>query len=599
MKDLEKKLRLLKISPRDSFRKNAKRRIFERIERKEHSFVIRLLKKIIKPNPDLDFIKLSRQNILQKINKPNYNYFDNFGFFWKKIVSFSLVLVLVFTFFYPFRNIEAIAENQIIDFQGEVFKKSLGEEWKKINSLEKILLGDKLKTKANSSLEIQILDNSIIRMDEETELSFSFIILNNFKNSPLINLKKGKIWSNILPQKDKTPFFVDTKFSRINTKYGVFDVEIDKKTRIRALQNNINIKSYLNKKNYDLLLEAGYETFIDKNKEVFLPLENLEKDKWVSFNQEKDKKFFEEKQKEEELELRENLGTLPNNAFYPVVNVLNKISLDDFEKIKKDLSYVKVLFLEDQEKALDLFKKTVKELKELKKEEKYKKTVKEFLEEEKLFWLKIFPNDKIFPLEEHFKKMFISLSENQEKEVLRQKQESLKELKNVSLQVNPEKEILVSSLETFIKNKKEEKIDLNKEKKDLRKDLEIQNKELKIITDIEKKEIDKDLKEKTVKIKQDLINSIQAIVQKIEPKTKIGLPKNKKQTEWITDQVKIMVNKINNFDTKRSKENTLYWILNDIENKKENISFLYILKESLPTEMKLTVSKKILDIKRK
>lgn len=605
MRRIETSLAELKnLKASSAFRENAKRRLYVKMSPGRELFIIRLLKNIFKPIADIQFRQESRMRLESRIeNYVAIPFYKRLFFYKRPLVSFVLTLCLLFLMATP--QTEAVDRNEIVVSKGTVEIKSLGGEWQKIEHSALLSPGDQVRTLSSSAAEMYISGNSVIRISENTRLGVSFLSEESkqliSELSPLVfKLQSGKMWANIASKSKNIPFFIETKDSRLSTDYGVFDLHAADNVFIRSIQNEVKVETRGSNKK-PILIEAGYQSLFSQNLDStsITPIEFSNLSEWLKANQQKDKAFFEEVKIRKKEEVKKRAGILPTSPLYQVSQVVDSFSLKPLEKIEKDFAASKILYEEGQvQDALSLFEKSKDDLAKLWITQSQSEEILDFIDLEKDFFSQVNPSDPLFTFKKNFEDLFVFYASNPEAERFRMLSEKIKETKDLSLRDNVGEEVLVASLENFLSYQDQLLSESNtEEKEDLKKLLTIQNKNLEELKLIEKNQDSKEIKKKTSLVKTKLINSIEQIVAKLAPEKKESHLVNTNEAEWFVAQINTIKEKVEIYETQRGRTNTVIWLLSQIENKKENLSFLFALKEALSPDVRFPVTKKILQIR--
>ena len=611
MDNIIKQLRQLKIKLLSQKRFIIFNKIHKRIYQQKYSDIKTLIQDTKLELPEANFAKNSKERLLQKISKVEKISWTSLSIFLSKIyrnfITALVVSVLFLLIIISPSMIEAGTRNELFVTKGSISFKSQQGSWQKITNKVQIKKGDQIKTDENTTAEIYFSDNSVVRISQKTHLLVKNFYLEkdvNKNNLTELKLYQGKIWANVLPSNIRKKFTVKTKQATISTTFGAFDLEFNNFTKIRSIKNSVYIENIIGKKS-PILLSAGFQAeMLDNLNFDISPLIDLKNDKWAKNNQEKDELIRKEVIVSDKKKMKNEAGILPNSPFYKVEQVVESIHLDSLEKIKRKFAEIKVL-INAQENILafklwDELKNDIKifvtDLPEIN-----LKKAQDFLKNEKLLFSKIFPTDALFVLKKPLTDLIIQYSDNPEKEKINFSSETLIETQSLALNPLIEHTTIVALLDDFSEQNNQllEEIlqeNTNNQKELLKELLSKQNQELDQIQVISKNIDNEQVTEKTVEVKQNIVNSIQKIVSKIAPE-KSPKKMNKNQTNWFVDQIDIMVKKVETYSSKKGRSNTIYWILSQIEDHPDNLTFLYALKNAMPDDVKLAISKKILKIR--
>ena len=613
MENIKAQLRQFQtIKASKAFHMNAKRRLLQKISVQNNTYwLLRLLNNIFKPKVFNDFRHLAKIRLLAKINQAEGNtyYLPHKSIFWLYEVLFSYrkigALTLSFLLFFFALSIpytEAETRNEIIMNTGMVYTKSLGGSWNLLKGKKEIRIGDQIKTSKNSTAEIYFANNSVVRISENTRLNISHLDRNSSTNlkekiETVLQLQEGRLWTNVLPKNAQQNFSIETKNSRVSTSYGVFDIEENTNTTIRTLQHAVNVESRTNTQ--ALILSAGYETKLSDISQGIYPLSSQD-DSWSIENQKKDAIFATIALDKEKENIKKAAGVLPTNPLYDVKQAVDALHQTPLTTTIKTFASSKALMnLGNTELALKQFTRASNQLSQLWTDIHAREQITRFIQKEKTFFVQVLPEDSLWNIKPYFEDLFIAYANNPELEEKKQLSNTLLSVQNISIKKDSSSKILIASLDDFhIKNSHIIEKSFNQSsKEELENLLSLENKNLQALQNIETFIDDQELKEKTSKIKQDLVHTIQKIVKTMAPEQKTIRLVNTNQAEWFAKQVKIMVDKVEIYNTPTSRQNTIFWILNNIEDNKEALTLLYALKEAMPQDVHLPISQKILKIR--
>jgi hypothetical protein len=595
-----------------AFHMNAKRRLLQKITVQNNEYwLLRLLNNIFKPKVLNNFRHLAKVRLLAKINQAEGNtyYLPHKSVFWLYKILFSYrkmgALTLSFVLFFFALSIpytEAETRNEIIVNTGIVYTKSLGGTWNLLEGKREIRIGDQIKTSNNSSAEIYFANNSVVRISENTRLNISHLDRTSSTNlkekiETVLQLQEGRLWTNVLPKNAQQNFSIETKNSRVSTSYGVFDIEEHANTTIRTLQHEVNVESRTSTQ--ALVLSAGYETKLSNVSQGIYPLSS-QNDSWNIENQKKDVIFATIALDKAKENIKKVAGVLPTNPLYDVKQVVDSFHQTAFTTTIKTFASSKALMnLGNTDLALKQFTRASHQLSQLWTDINSREQITRFIQKEKTFFVQVLPEDTLWSIKPYFEDLFIAYANNPELEEKNQLSNTLLSVQNISIKKDSSSKILIASLDDFrMKNSNiiEKSFD-QKSKKELESLLSLENKNLQALQNIETFIDNEELKEKTLQIKQDLVHTIQKIVKTMAPEQKTIRLVNRNQAEWFAEQVKIMVDKVEIYNNITSRKNTIFWILNNIQDNKENLTLLYALKEAMPQDVHLPISQKILKIR--
>jgi hypothetical protein len=143
------------------------------------------------------------------------------------LVSLGVFFILAFQLwgsFFP------AAKGDAVFYLAEGRSKVLGfgtTEWENIYNGSKVKLGDSVKTLQNGKGVMTFYDGTVLRMDENTQLTLVDINKKNDYQEILIYLNSGKIWVNKPKQNviRKTDFVINTNYAAYSITGTIFDLE--------------------------------------------------------------------------------------------------------------------------------------------------------------------------------------------------------------------------------------------------------------------------------------------------------------------------------------------------------------------------------------
>jgi hypothetical protein len=157
--------------------------------------------------------------------------------------------------------------------KGSVFK-AKGKSWLRIHQIGTILKeSDKIKTGANSKVEIKFDDGSLLQLTSDSVAQLKeYNLASNGRNSN-INLDKGSIFANVNKLKKESQFQISTKTAIAGVRGTEFFVGIDesKKVTVEVYEGAVAVASTGNLAE-KVVVDQGYEaTVSDKNQKPNSP----------------------------------------------------------------------------------------------------------------------------------------------------------------------------------------------------------------------------------------------------------------------------------------------------------------------------------------
>lgn len=605
---LEQLLRHLALtSPTRAFRENARRRLFSKIQKQEF-WIVRLLKDIFQPAPSSEFTYMAWQRVIARIEQPAHIVRESIFtliqrlVFSHKYISILLTTVFVCVFVITIPQTSATAKTELIVHQGTVTVKSLGEEWRNVKYQEVLKIGDQVKTGNNSRAEILFPNYSVVRMASNTHINIAQFLQDTHEENPIIlKLQAGRLWSSVISEQQEV--FIETKQSRISANFGIFDVLANGATTVRSIQNMVYVESRTLDLKSHLMLSAGFETTVS-NVTIQPVSTTLTEDLWSQENQKKDRYLRQEIFDQEQKELKKIAGILPGNPLYDMKQVVsNALATKNLEFVQAEFAASKVLANEGiNDLATEQFRQAQTDLQALWTTPENQQDILDYLVTEKVFFSQILPSNTLVQLKPLFQELFIAYAHNPEQEKLNQVSDKMLEVQNLIVQDQAETQpLLVASINSFLLQNKaliNEAMNTG-EKVNMEKMLAFQTQNLKVLNDIAPSINDPEAQKNADLTRKELVNAIESIVEKLAPEqTPLPRRSNQSQANWFASQIDVMVKKIEIYQSTQARLNTMYWILEKIEDRQESLGFLYALKDAMPENVKFLISKKILKIRK-
>ena len=159
------------------------------------------------------------------------------------LVSVGVLLILGFQLwgtFFP------NAKGDAVFYLAEGRSKALSfgtTEWENVYNGSKVKLGDSVKTLANAKGVMTFYDGTVVRMDENTQVTLVDISKKNDYQEILLFLNEGKIWVNKPKQNEvrKTDFVINTNWASYAITGTVFDLEKEAKETLRVLRGQVQV----------------------------------------------------------------------------------------------------------------------------------------------------------------------------------------------------------------------------------------------------------------------------------------------------------------------------------------------------------------------
>ncbi|MBI2638873.1 FecR domain-containing protein [Candidatus Peregrinibacteria bacterium] len=308
--------------------------------------------------------------------------------FWASIVAAVFVFGLFFNFTFKIPNVEASFVTSLGEINGDVT----------VMRGEQVILGapnfllksdDVVRTGANSKAVIRFLDQSVSRLDENTEVKISKLFMNPANKTETVVelvLHRGRLWSRVINLINNfSRFQVKAKNTvAVAKKKAAFDVSVTAKgkAKVSAVQNKVDLVVATDKKIIETTLVKGFTAEVKTDtplapqiRQELQPAD--QKDQWVAENLAADKQYIETVKQENQTQINSQVQVLPGSPFYGMKELSEgtkiALTLDDFARRKKVFLAAQEKFAEAQvlltkgetEKArvlLDAFKVQVQNL---------------------------------------------------------------------------------------------------------------------------------------------------------------------------------------------------------------------------------------------
>ncbi|MEK7202979.1 MAG: DUF5667 domain-containing protein [Patescibacteria group bacterium] len=274
-----------------------------------------------------------------------------------------------------------------VDGEEALIKKLNANDWIKITENMEIAPGDIIKTNNNSQVVINFYDNTVSRVDSNSEIKFEEISIDkeNFAKTKVnIFVNAGQIWSRVIQLMDKDASFeINSSITVATVRGTAFNFEIipnEESAKINTIEGILEIAKIKTKEEIDestgqkkqtkiviekINLPEGNMAIVGKEKEtenlldkkiITQPIleENL-KSKWFKDNQKLDEDFEKEvKEKAKKLN-KEIAGILPDSAMYKIKRIAEKARIiltnDPTEKQKLIIDFANKRLSEAQQLA--------------------------------------------------------------------------------------------------------------------------------------------------------------------------------------------------------------------------------------------------------
>jgi len=193
----------------------------------------------------------------------------------KKIIFSSFIIILsALLLIYPVQG-EKDIEIRVMEVSGkaEVLEKNIITDifqspfWKDLKKGEELDSGDKIKTSANSTIEIYFSNDTFLKISENSRVIIGENKIKESGQSTSINLQKGKVWSRIKGAWNRlTKFEVITPSAVAGVKGTIFSVETDGEETILKVKEGEVEFSARERKEEKVTVKAGQSSQVVNNK---------------------------------------------------------------------------------------------------------------------------------------------------------------------------------------------------------------------------------------------------------------------------------------------------------------------------------------------
>jgi len=159
------------------------------------------------------------------------------------LLSLGVFLILAFQLFGSFFP---AAKGDAVFYLAEGRSKVLSfgtTEWENVYNGSKVKLGDSVKTLGNAKGVMTFYDGTVMRMDEDTQVTLVDINKKNDYQEILIYLNSGKVWINKPKQNviRKTDFVINTNFASYAITGTIFDLEKAAEEILHVIKGQIQV----------------------------------------------------------------------------------------------------------------------------------------------------------------------------------------------------------------------------------------------------------------------------------------------------------------------------------------------------------------------
>lgn len=283
---------------------------------------------------------------------------------YRKVFTMVLLVIFVATLFFnfPFRIDRAEASLMTIleEVHGEVIVIREGQE---IAASPSFLLKtqDIVRTGKNSKAVIRFLDQSVSRLDEETEVKISTLFINPVNKTETIVelvLNRGRLWARVINLiNDFSRFQIKAENTlAVAKKKAAFNVSVSpkRKAKVAAIQNRVDLSVATDSKVVETTLIKGFSAEV-KTHAISSPRIRPEQTEgkdtsWIAENLAKDELYIETVKKENQEKLKEQVKVAPGNPLYVVKELSESttiaLTVDEVQRQKKLLVTAQEKFAE-------------------------------------------------------------------------------------------------------------------------------------------------------------------------------------------------------------------------------------------------------------
>lgn len=255
------------------------------------------------------------------------------------ITVFLFVIALFFNFTVTPDRVEASFLTVIDEVSGQV---TIIRDSREIVATAGFLLkaDDIIRTGISSKAVIRFLDQSVSRLDENTEIKISKLFINpRDKTETIVELvlDHGQVWARVINLIDNFSHFQVKAANTVATakKKAAFNVSISSKKRaqVAAIQNQVELVVATDKKVVETTLVKGFSAEVKSTNgtaPIILSRPNDAADEtWVKENLAQDKAYIETIKQEATDSLRDQANVSPNKTLSSV------FTFNDFERHKQ------------------------------------------------------------------------------------------------------------------------------------------------------------------------------------------------------------------------------------------------------------------------
>ena len=589
-----------KVKPSKFYIENSSRRVFHHVKSEPWCFFVTKFLRTISQIEVSNYMKTSvKTRLLAFVNRRTFKEGVE-EFLVSVFLKWLLIPTMIASFFFVFiiwvNTTSAEIESRVILVKWDAQIKHLWWQWEDISSNEILSIWDTIKTSIDSLVEIYYYDNSVTRISENSIISVSSLSSNPYRNLPtILSVESWNIWNQVISS--EYDFQVDTWDTFTSTKKWVFYVKKDKITKIAAISQPLSVRIISNNNlSFSKKIAAWFWISTSEYNSDNTSLSTLEpskimKDEWEIKNRLADAVYKEKLINKINSNAIKDVSILPNNKLYfakkELENITNKKSID---VIKKRLQELKVITINN---IKNLAKENISVIEKLKvnltKEENIELVV--FLKKEINKLDIVLPQDKLYQYKLYVSDLLIEIDDtwsyNNQISLNR-----INEAQEIAWSTKNNNDLLVA-LNHFIQAKPE--TDEEDWVNELRKSLAYKNDLLFALQSLEgslekSSDVVKIVRREKIKVAHD----IKQIIKEVSPTPVSELWASLNDSYYYANQIHNFLKRVNTYGSERSRENTLYWILEELPCDKNNLELLYSLREKVEGWLSTIVSKAIL-----
>lgn len=271
---------------------------------------------------------------------------------WTAVFASIFIFTLLFNFTFNIKRVEASFTTVLEEAVGDVtILRDSSAQPGTAGLLLKV--DDVIKTGKASKAVIRFLDQSVSRLDENTEIRISKLFVNPLNKTETIVelvLNEGRLWSRVINLIDNiSRFQVKAKNTvAVVKKKAAFNVSVSSGggAKVSAVQNHVDVLVATDKKVIETTLVRGFSSETKSETPAATPQIKsetavVETDNWVSDNLAQDKTYIETVKQEAKDQNFDQVQVLPGNPFYAMKELSEGtkivLTLDEFERQKKTL----------------------------------------------------------------------------------------------------------------------------------------------------------------------------------------------------------------------------------------------------------------------